>query len=309
MKKTINAVSFLAIGKTQDSSETSSGFKRYIGYGASSIKMFNPTKEKLDEFMGYESSFEPEYLKEDNGEKQVNLHFIVETDPNLCNGIDIKNKAMFTLKAKPALGSSGETVQVLDDFGNYTRMNYEDAKAHKPLPGNYKIDQTGYRIACEGEVDLTVFLKKYLCVPSSLDYKNGVWTVKPDAKEKAMFRLENIKDYFKGDFSEIKEALALQPNNKVMLLYGVKTKEDGKQQQSVCTNADLILKNTATADDFNKAAKDLANAKEHNKYSNIDYRVQELTEYDVQPTNLEQPASGNKGSEDTSSSSEMPWDM
>ena len=307
MKKTINAVSFLAIGKTQDSSETSSSFKRYVGYGESYIKMFNPTKEKLDEFMGYESSFEPEYIKEENGEKQVNIHFIVETAPDFCNGIDIKNKAMFTLKAKPALSSNGETVQVIDDFGNYARMNYEDAKAHKPLPSNYKIDQTGYRIAWEGEVDLTVFLKKYLRVGSSLDYKNGAWVVKPDARERGAFKLENIKDYFKGDFSEIKEALEMQPNNRIMLLYGVKTKEDGKQQQCVCVNADLTLKNNASSDDIAKAAKSLANAKSNGKYANIDYRVQELAEYDVQPTNLEQPASGAKGSED-SGSGDMPWD-
>jgi hypothetical protein len=301
-----NAYSFLAIGKTQDSSEGGNVFKRYVGYGASYVKLFNPTKEQLDEFMGYESSFEPEYVKEEDGEKVVNLHFIVETNPNQCDGIDIKNKAMFTLKLKPALSSSGETVQVLDDYGNYARMNYEDAKAHKPLPGNYKIDQTGYRIACEGEVDLTVFLKKFLNVPSSLDYKNGVWTVKKDAKDNAMCKLENLKDYFKGDFSEIRKALDMQPNNVIKLLYGVKTKDDGKQQQSVCTSADLILKNTASSDDVAKAAKDLEGAKRAGKYSNIDYRVQELQEYDVQPTNLEKPASTTKGSED--SAGEMPWD-
>ena len=302
MKKFSNHFSFLAIGKTQDSSEGGGSFKRYVGYGASYIKLFNPTKEVLDEFMGFESSFEPEYVKEEDGEKSVHLHFIVETNPDQCSGIDIKNKAMFTLKPKPALNSNGTTVQVIDDYGNYARMNYEEAKAHKPLPGNYKIDQTNYRIACEGEVDLTVFLKKFLNMPNSLDYKNGVWTVKKDAKENALFKLEHIKDYFKGDFSEIEEALAMQPNNVVKLLYGVKTKDDGKQQQSICTNADLILKNTASSDDIARAAKDLEGAKNAGKYSNIDYRVCELQEYDVQPTNLEATSKA----ED--SSSEMPWD-
>jgi hypothetical protein len=300
-----NGFSFLAIGKTQESTEAGEGFKRYVGYGSSKILTFNPTKEKLDEIMGYESSFDPKYVDDAEGEKKVNIHFIVETDPDLCNGIDIKNKAMFTLKLKPALSSSGETVEVIDDYGNYSRMNYEDAKAHKPLPGNYKIDQTGYRIACEGEVDLTVFLKKFLNIPSSLDYSNGVWTVKKDAKTNAQFKLESIKDYFKGDFSEIKEALAYQPNNKVKLLYGVKTKEDGKQTQVVCTSADLVLKNNASASEITKAEKDLASAKNAGKYSSIDYRVQELQEYDVQPTNLNAAPSA-KGSED--SAGDMPWD-
>ena len=282
--------SFLAIGKTQESKEAGEGFKRYVGYGSSRIIAFNPTKEKLDEIMGYESSFTPEYVEDKDGEKKVHIHFIVETDPNLCSGIDIKSTAMFTLELKPALTSSGESVSVIDDYGNYTKMNYEDAKAHKPLPGNYKIDQTGYRIACEGEVNLTVFLRKYLNLPPSLDYVNGVWTVKKDAKENALFRLEHIKDYFKGDFSEIKEALAYQPNNKVKLLYGVKTKDDGKQVQTVCTDADLVLPNNANGNTIAKAEKDLAGAKKANKYSKIDYRVCELQEWTVEPTNLEKPA-------------------
>ena len=283
---------FLAIGKTQESREAGEGgFKRYVGYGSSFVKMLNPTKEELDEFMGFESSFNPEYVEEKDGVKQVNINFIVETDPDTCNGIDIKNKAIITLRLKPALSSTGETVEVIDDYGNYTRMNYEDAKAHKALPGNYKIDQTGYRIACEGEVDLTVFLRKLLCLPNSLDYNNGVWTVKKDAKENAMFKLEHIKDYFKGDFSEIKEALALQPNNKIKLLYGVKTKDDGKKQQSICTSADLVLANNANANAIAKAEKDLISAKNNNKYSKIDYRVCELQEWDVKPTNLEEATS------------------
>ena len=302
----INSFSFLAIGKTQESSEGSEGFKRYIGYGSSRILGFNLPKDKIDEIMGYESSFDPVYAEEKDGEKIANIHFIVETNPDACNGIDIKQKAMFTIKNKPALSSDGITVQVIDDYGNYSRMNFEDAKAHKPLPSNYKIDQTNYRIAYEGEVDLTVFLQKFLNLPSSLDYTNGVWTVKKDAKTNAIFKLEHIKDFFKGDFSEIKEALDYQPNNQVKLLYGVKTKEDGKQAQVVCTNADLTLRNNANADTIAKAAKNLASAKSAGKYANIDYIVQELAEYDVQPTNLEAPASGNKGSED--SGSDMPWD-
>jgi hypothetical protein len=299
-----NHYSFLAIGETKESTEGGSTFKRYVGYGASKILAYNPTKEKLDEIMGYESSFDVKYTEEDEeGNKVAHIHFIVETDPDTCNGIDIKNKAMFTLKKKPALSTSGETVQVIDDYGNYARMNYEDAKAHKPLPSNYKIDQTGYRIACEGEVDLTVFLRKFLNLPSTLDYANGAWTLKKDAW-KGKFKLEHIADYFKGDFSEIKEALDYQPNNKVKLLYGVKVKDDGTQRQVICTNADLVLKNNSTANDLTRAEKDLASSKNAGKYSNIEYKVQELAEYTVQPTNLDTPSA--KGSED--SAGDMPWD-
>ena len=290
--KTINSYSLLVIGKAQESTETGS-FKRYVGVGASKILAFNPTKEQLDEIMGYEFPFTPVYTDEKDGEKIANVYFVVQTDPELCNGIDVKNLAIFTLRAKPALNMEGDKVQVIDDYGNYCKVNYEDAKAHKPLPDNYKIDHTNYRIACEGEVNLTVFLKKFLNIPNSLDYTNGVWTVKKDAAENAKFRLERIKDFFKGDFSEIKEALDYMPNNRIKLLYGVKTKEDGNTFQVVCTDADYTLRNAANATTIAKAASDLASAKAHNKYQNIDYRVCELQEWDVKPTNLDTPKEDN----------------
>jgi len=277
---------FLTVGKTVDSAAQS--FSRYVGIGTSRIIAYNPTKEQLDEIMGYESQFEPEYIKEENGEKVVNIHIIVQTVPEQCNGIDIKTKAMFTLRPKAALSSNGESVQVIDDYGNYAWANYADAKAGKTLPANKKIDQSHYRIACDGEVDLTVFFKKFLGVPNSLDYANGVWTVKKDA-ENAVFRLD-VKELLKGNFSDIKEAIELQPNNTIKLLYGVKTKEDGKQQQVVCTGADFTMRSNASQAVIAKVEKDLASTKSAGKYSNIEYSVQDLTEYKVTPTNLASPA-------------------
>lgn len=284
-----NGYNFLVFGKTTDSSEAAQSFSRYVGIGTSKILAYNPTKEKLDEIMGYESQFEPEYIKEENGEKVVNIHLIMETIPEQCNGIDIKTKAMFTLRPRPALSSNGQTVQVIDEYGNYARVNYEDAKAGKVLPDNLKIDHKNYRIACDGEVDLTVFFKKFLGIPNSLDYTNGVWTVKKGAEDDAVFRL-NVKELLKGNFSDIKEAIELQPNNFVKLLYGVKTKEDGKQQQVVCTNADFVMSGNASQTVVAKVEKDLASAKNNGKYANIEFRVGELEEYKVTPTNLAQPA-------------------
>lgn len=286
--KTIDSYSFLVIGQTQESTE-SEGFSKYVGVGTSKILALNPTKEKLDEIMGHEFPFTPTYVDEKDGEKVANVYFVVQTDPELCNGIDIKTLAMFTLKPKPALSADGAKVQVIDDYGNYCKVNYEDAKAHKPLPENYKIDHYNYHIACEGEVDLTVFLKRFLNIPEALDYlkDSNEWVVKnPDS---GRFRLEHVKDFFKGDFSELQEALDYQPNNRIKLLYGVKTKDDGKTLQVVCTNADYIMRNSINSNGIAKVASDLANAKAHNKYQKIDYRVCELQKWDVKPTNLETP--------------------
>lgn len=99
--------------------------------------------------------------------------------------------------------------------------------------------------------------------------------------------------------SEIQEAIALQPNNKIKLLYGVRTTDDGKQYQAVCTREQMMLSNSAGANAIARLERDLTNAKNNGSFSNIDYRVQELQEYSVESTNLSTP---------TESVSAMPWD-
>ena len=304
--------SFLAIGKTQESTETTE-YKRYIGLGSTYIKGVQPSKKEIDAFFGFDSQAEPEYLKDGENGKEAHITFLLQTDPETCNGIELKSRAMFTLRAVPAYNRDQTKVQVIDDYGNYTWVNTEDAKAGKAVTHNgnpAKID-TKYHIACVGECDLVTFLKKYLCVQDAFNYVNGTWVKKENADE-YKFALEHIKDYFKGDFKELKEAIALQPNNKVKLLYGVRTTNEGKQYQAVCTRGELVLYNNANANAVTRLEKDLANAKQNGAYQTTDYRVQELQEWNVQPTNLEKPASDTDNmpfdTPSAGSESGMPWD-
>lgn len=303
---------FLAIGKTQESKEAGEGsFKRYIGLGSTYVKGVQPTKAELDEFFGFESQAEPEYVKEGENGKEAHITFLLQTDPEANNGIELKARAMFTLRQAPAYNRDQTKVQIIDQYGNYTWVNTEDAKAGKAIVtanGNPAKIDTKYRMACVGECDLVAFLKKYLCVADAFNYVNGTWVKKENAAE-CVFGLENIKDYFKGDFKELKEALALQPNNKVKLLYGVRTTSDGKQYQAVCTRGELILSNAANANAVTRLEKDLVNAKQNGAYQNTDYRVCELQEWTVEPTNLEKPAeTAGDLPFDAPSDSGMPWD-
>ena len=293
--------SFLTVGKTSESTETQE-FKRYIGVGSSYVIAVNPTKKELEEIYGSEQK-EPEYIVDGERGKEARIHFIVKTDPEQNNGINIITRLMFTLRAAVAYNRDETKVQVLDTYGNSTWAKVEDAKAGVKLLSadgkELKID-TKYRMACVGEADLVQFLKTYLGVPDAFKYTNGSWTKKDNADE-CVFGLENVKDYFKGNFSELREALALQPNNKVKLLYGIRTSDDGKQYQAIASRGELILPNNATINAYARLEKNLANAKANGSYPNTEFKVQELQEYTVEPTNLE------KAPESTSSS-EMPWD-
>jgi len=64
----------------------------------------------------------------------------------------------------------------------------------------------------------------------------------------------------------------------------------------------MTLSNGAGSNALLKLEKTLSDAKNNGSFSNIEYKVQELAEYTVQPTNLEKPA------ESSDSSGDMPWD-
>lgn len=296
--------SFLAIGNTQESTETQE-FKKYIGVGSSFVVAVNPTKKELETIFEHEIANDPEYVVDTDNGKEARITFVVKTDPEICNGIEIINRVMFTLRNAPAYNKSGDKVQVIDKYGNVTWANTDDAKAGKKLldrNGNpLKIDDN-YRMACVGEADLIGFLKPYLCVGDVFNYVNGTW-VKKENDADFVFGLEHIKDYFTGDFSEVKEAIALQPNNKVKLLYGVRTTDEGKQYQTVATRNGMVLHNSAGSKALERLEKELARTKENGGYATTEFEVKELSEYTVSATNLETAPT-----ENTSSSGDMPWD-
>lgn len=297
---------FLSVGKTGESKEAAE-FKRYIGYGSTHVVAVNPKKAELDNLMGYDSQSDPEYIGSDDNGKWARVTFIVKTDPEANNGIEITSRLSFTLYNTPAYSKDNTKVQVIDDYGNSTWATVEDAKVgNKLMSSNGKELKIAnkYRMACRGEADLVAFLKTYLCVDDAFNYVNGTWTLKDNADD-YKFALEHISDYFKGDFSEVKDAIALQPNNKIKLLYGVHTTDEGKQYQTIATKDRLILRNSAGSKAFEKAEKELVNIKQGGGYATTEFKVQELAEYDVQATDLNNtPAdTTNTGSEDE----DLPW--
>lgn len=307
--KEINNYSFLTIGKTQESTETAEGFKKYIGVGSSHVLAVNPDKKKMEELLGYEMKEDPKYLiknEDTNKVEEARVTFVVRTDPDTNNGIEITNLLTFPIKMTPEYNRDETTMRVIDKYGNSVRANVEDAKAGKALPGNLKIDQSGYRIAYSGEADLVTFLKQYLCVPSALNYVNGAWGLN-DQADKGKFELDKLKDIFTGDFSEIRKAIELQPNNKVKLLYGVRTAETEngtRQYQTIATKGDFILRNSAGSNAYAKLEKDLKSAKDAGSYATTDFEVCELKEWTVEPTDLSKPASEASASDNN----KMPWD-
>lgn len=303
IKNNNRAFAFITVGKTKESTEAAE-FKRYIGVGSTRVLAVNPSKQERDELLGYEIPQEPEYTGTDDNGQFARVSFIVATDPAVNNGIDIKNILSFTLRPVQACNRDQTKLQVIDDFGNSAWGPADDVKAKKQLlnaNGTPLKIAPNYHIACRGEADLVAFLKAYLNVEDAFDYANGTWSLKKNTED-YVFKLEHIKNYFTGDFSEIKEAIKLQPHNKVKLLYGVRTTDEGKQYQAIASGGEFILRNSANSHMLARLEKNLFNAKQAGRYATTEFKVQELQEFSVTPTDLSQPAQSSEDSE------AMPWD-
>lgn len=285
----------MAFGKGNESTEGIQ-ITRYTGVASVLVKGVNPTKEELEKFYGRDIENAPEYIgvAEVNGEQvpQVRLDFLVEADPDKYKNaegqsIGLKSRVTLFLRKAHRVSSAGK-MQIIDKYGRTAWATPQEIEAKQiPVYSNGKpanID-ADYRLAYNGEEDLIKFLIAYLNIPSCQRYVNGKWVMNDVTKlpdSEAM--LDHIDDYFKGDVKELKNILSYQPNNKVKVLFGVRTAEDGRQYQTVYTR--MFLKNNVT--DYSRLDKEVQETKASGALSTSEFDTVELHEYVVTPTDFSQ---------------------
>lgn len=294
MNKNKIGYTFMAFAKGVESKEGNK-IARYTGIAPVFILAVNPNKAELEKLYNTQLENNPEYLSEiEVGEdkhkvQNVRLDFIVKTDAEKCNGIEFTTKVAFFIRKEYRYNRDQTKVQVIDKYGRTAWVTVEQAKAHE-IPvyknGPANIDKD-YRPAYHGEEELTNFIKVYLNIPNVMKYVNNTW-IMVDNPQECEARLENIAEYFKGNFKELRDVIALQPNNKVKVLFGVRTTDDNKQYQVVYNQ--MFLKNTIT--DYSKLDVDLQERKAAGAYPTTEFTVGDLKEYNVEATNFSDPASG-----------------
>lgn len=299
---------FMAFAKGNESTE-GNVVKRYQGVAPVFVLAVNPNKAELEKLYNTQIENEPEYIGEvevgDDKHKvqNVRLDFIVKTDPDKCNGIEFTTKIPFFIRNEYRYNRDHTKVQVIDKYGRTAWVTIEQAKAHEiPMykngPANLDKD---YRPCFHGEEELTNFLKAYLNIPNVMKYVNNTW-VMVDKPEDCEARLETIAGYFKGNFKELRDAISLQPNNKVKALFGVRTTDDNKQYQAVYTQ--MFLKNNIT--DYSKLDADLQERKAAGAYPTTEFVVGDLREYNVEATDFSNTQSTGMPFPPTEGST--PWD-
>lgn len=264
--------------------------KRYIGVAPVYVLAVNPNKTKLEELYGRSLDKEPEYVTEKDGVKSARIDFIVKTNAEKCDGIELITKVSFFVANDFVYGKEKTKTKVIDKYGRTAWVTKEELKEHA-IPqystGPANIDKD-YRQCYRGEEELTEFLKAYLNIDNVQTYDNttGKWKM-VEHPEMCEARLDHIEDYFKSNFKELVDGVNSQPNNQVKVLFGVKTTDDNKQYQDVFTQK--VLRNGVRK--YNTLQAVLDEKKANGSYPNTEFEVCALKEYGVEPTNFgtEQP--------------------
>lgn len=286
------SVLFMAIAKGSDIQKIDR--TNYTGIGVCEILAVNPTKVQIQEFMGYTPEEEPSYVNtiEDNGKtvQQARVSFVIRTIPEENNGISITRMLTFFLRNQYRQGSNTGKYQVMDNYGRTAWATKETIEAKETIMysnGPANISKPYYPIYI-GEEALTVFVRNFVNIPGTVKYVNGERKNKNDEELKACeCKLEHIKDYFNGDFSEIKDVLSLRPNGKVKILFGIRTTESGERQ-------DVYSEITCKYMDQNahlKFEKEITDKKAAGALSNREYTFGELKSYTVTPTEIKEEES------------------
>ena len=302
----------MAFGKAQVSKEATE-IKRYTGVGSVFVVGVNPNKAELEKLYDRELDKDPEYLTEKDGVTSARIDFIIKTDPTAkCNnGIELLTKFSMFIRNEYRFNKDKTKVQVIDKYGRTAWVTKEQAKNHE-IPvyknGPANIDKD-YRPAYVGEEDITNFLKLFLGISNVEKWVKNEATGRRevvglvDNPQDCECRLENIEDYFKGKFNEIKGAINLMPNNKIKVLFGVRTTDEGKQYQDVYTRK--FLSNTVSV--YDKLAEDVQSNKDNGAYPNTEFVIADLQEYTVQATNFNNTNNNNRDmpfDEETSASTD-----
>lgn len=287
----------MAFAKGNESTEGTQ-VKKYVGIASVYVRDINPNKDALEKFYGRTIDNEPEYISvNDENIPQVRLDFMVEADTSKIKPADLndpldiamKTRVTFFLRRSPRVSAAGK-YQIIDKYGR-TAWCSEDDLAAKRAPvystGTVaNIDMESARKAYSGEEELIKFLITYLNIPAPQRYIDGKWVMNaPEKLAESEAMLEDIEKYFKGDFSELKGILRLQPNNRLKVCFGVRTAADGREFQTAYTR--MFLRNNTT--DYARIAKDITDAQANGAYPNTVFEACDIHEYVVRPTDLSTP--------------------
>lgn len=288
---------FMAIASGKKSVEGGE-IKRYKGVAPVYILAVNPNKEELEKIYNTELENEPNYLGE--GEvgpdkkkvEQIRLDFLVKTDGEKCKDskgepIEMVTRVTFFVRNTPRTNNAGDKVQVIDKYGRTGWVTKEEF-TQKALPSymkdKFRLD-SNYRTAYWGEEELVKFIKAFLVIPDVEKWRDNQIVGLKDNPDESEIMFEHIPDWFKGNVKEIRDAVSLQPENEVRVLFGIRTTDDNRQYQAVYTQR-FIPMNANKEKAYAALDKEVQQRKNAGAYPSTEFEVCDLKEYNTTPTDF-----------------------
>ena len=272
----------MAIGKVSQSTEAIE-IKRYVGVAPVKVLAVNPDKATLEKYFNTTLENDPVYTGEKDGVKFARVDFLVQTDMDKC-GVDMITRLSFFLRDEKRYNRDKTKIQVIDEYGRTAWASAEEFK-EKRIPiysnGSAANITNNYRAIYNGEENLTNFVRTYLNIPNAMKYVNNTWIMIENPSD-AECRFDSIADWFNGKFTDIKNINTLMPDNKIKVLFGVRTAENGNQYQDYFNR--FFMSNGSSS--FDKMKKELTAATTNGAYPNTEFEVCTIKEYIVNETTV-----------------------
>ena len=225
------------ISNTSVSKNPSTGefvdIRKYIGVASVHVLAINPNNAKLRSY-GWqipEGAEEPKYVTHDNeGRKSARVRLLVQIQ-------DLDEKPVISLdfwvRPDVMFNKDNTKCKIIDSFGRTAYGTKTEVQSHQiPQysngPANISSD---YKPCHVGEEELVAFLMKYLNVTPLQIFDRAKKTWIP-TKSPGRLTFDNWKALCDGDVSEVAQMIALQPDNRVKVILGIRTTDDNKSYQT-----------------------------------------------------------------------------
>lgn len=278
----------------------STGGPRYIGVGAVNIVAINPDNAKLRSF-GWnlaEDAKEREYVRE------IDRNGTKFTETEVCfmaKLVDLDKEPVipmrFRIRREVMLNSAGDKCKIIDKYGRTAWATKDEVKNKKipvyttkdgsTMPANISSD---YALCHYGEEEIIKFLFKYLNISPFNIFDKKTKGYVPNPKP-GILTIDDWKKLCDGDMSELRSYISLLPDNKVKVIFGVKTDDDNKVYQTFIRDTYLSNASIPRNGAYELAVKAIEKAKkpytgkDGNTYSDpAEYSAGEIKLYEQKPT-------------------------
>ena len=212
--------------------------RKYIGVASVNVLAINPNNEKLRKY-GWsipEDADEPNYIvtrTDENGNttKSARVRFLVQIQ-------DLEDKPVISLdfwcRPEMMVNKEGTKCKIIDAYGR-TAWGTKPEVTAKKIPvysnGQQANISTPYKPCHPGEEEMVSFLFKYLNITplQVFDRNRQTWTTN---KNPGRLTIDDWKAICEGNVKEIAEYVALQPENRVKVVLGLRSTDDNKTYQT-----------------------------------------------------------------------------